>query len=63
MIGSFKCRRCKHIKNADQKIDEWKCDAYPDGIPEMKICFITHDPCIDCNNGIGFESAEQQNNN
>ena len=61
MIGSFKCRRCKHNHNPNDKIDNWKCDAFSEGIPEMKICFITRDPCVDCNNGIGFEPIEDNN--
>jgi hypothetical protein len=36
----------------------WKCKAFPLGIPEEKICTIDFDPCVDCNNGIGFEPKE-----
>ena len=60
MIGSFKCRRCKHNLNLDQHAKDWKCDAFPEGIPEMKLCYITRDPCIDYNNGIGFEQEEHK---
>ena len=38
----------------------WKCRAFPDGIPEVKPAFITGDPCIDCNNGIGFEPEKKE---
>ena len=31
-----------------------KCSAFPKGIPEDKLMFIGHDPCIFCNNGIGY---------
>ena len=58
MIGSIKCRRCKHFLTPDKHISEWRCDAFPQGIPEMKICYISHDPCENCNNGIGFEPKE-----
>ncbi len=38
----------------------WKCRAFPDGIPEMKLAFITGDPCIDCKNVIGFELEKKE---
>lgn len=59
MIGSLKCQRCIHNLNPDKNSKEWKCDAFPQGIPEMKLCFISRDPCIDCNNGIGFEPIKE----
>lgn len=59
MIGSLKCQRCIHNLNPNKSASEWKCDAYPQGIPEMKLCFITRDPCENCNNGIGFEPKEK----
>lgn len=59
MIGSFKCRRCKHCVNPNSAPHEWKCDAFPKGIPDTKIMRITRDPCINCNNGIGFEPKEE----
>lgn len=58
MIGSLKCQRCIHNLNPEKNAKEWKCDAFPQGIPEMKLCFISRDPCVDCNNGIGFEPKE-----
>ena len=61
MIGSFKCQRCKHFLTPDKQVHDWKCEAFPDGIPEMKICYISRDPCVDCNNGIGFEAKETKN--
>lgn len=60
MIGSFKCQRCKNFLSGDIMPETWKCKAFPVGIPEMKIAFITHDDCVDCNNGIGFEPKEKQ---
>ena len=63
MIGSFKCQRCKYFLTPDKHYQDWKCEAFPEGIPEMKLCYITRDPCIDCNNGIGFEPVEQQTEN
>lgn len=60
MSGCFKCQRCKHFDNqkSGKKPNEWHCDAFPEGIPEMKIAFITRDDCVNCNNGIGFEPEE-----
>ena len=46
---------CKNFISGGITIDSWRCKAYPDGIPEKKIAFITFDPCVNCNNGIGFE--------
>ncbi len=63
MIGRFKCQMCKHFLTPDKHVQEWKCDAFPKGIPETKICHITRDSCIDCNNGIGFEQEEHQTGN
>lgn len=60
MIGSFKCMRCKH--NHDVSAKQWKCDAFPEGIPEEKLMRITRDPCIDCNNGIAFDSLYDSEN-
>lgn len=58
MIGALKCTICKHNFTEDMRDSEWKCDAFPDGIPDEKIMRITRDPCINCNNGIGFEPVE-----
>lgn len=63
MIGRFKCEMCKNFISGGITIDAWRCKAYPDGIPEKKIAFITFDLCINCNNGIGFEPEEQHNIN
>lgn len=60
MIGSFKCRRCKHCHNPNESPQNWKCDAFRNGIPEGKLARITRDPCVDCNNGVGFEQVEQE---
>ena len=59
MIGSFKCRRCKHCHNPNERPSEWKCDAYNGLIPEEKIMHISRDECVNCNNGIGFEQKEE----
>jgi hypothetical protein len=61
MIGRFKCEMCKHFLTPNDNIRNWKCAAFPQGIPEMKIAFITRDLCVDCNNGIGFEPIENNN--
>lgn len=60
MIGRFKCQYCKNFLEGEIHPNTWKCKAFPNGIPEMKIAFITHDDCIDCNNGIGFEPEEKE---
>ena len=54
MIGRLKCSWCKNRFFDTSNSDEWKCRAFPDGIPEEKLMFITRDPCVDCKNGIGF---------
>ena len=59
MIGRAKCQKCAHFLTPDKHTPEWACDAFPDGIPEMKICFLDMDSCENCNNGIGFEPIEQ----
>ena len=59
-MRSLKCDRCKH--NFDTSAENWKCEAFPEGIPEEKLCFISRDPCIDCNNGIGFDSIYEAEN-
>jgi len=60
LIGALKCTVCKHNITENIRSSEWKCDAFPNGIPEEKIMYITHDPCINCNNGIGFEPIDQK---
>ncbi len=60
MIGRFKCQMCKHFLTPDRNIQDWKCEAFPDGISEEKLCYITRDPCINCNNGIGFEPIQKE---
>ena len=61
MIGRFKCEMCKNFLSGGITIDAWKCKAYPNGIPELKIAYITFDSCVNCNNGIGFEPIEEVN--
>lgn len=56
MITIHKCLRCKNFLDGDLRNLTAKCKAFPDGIPEMKIAFISRDECVDCNNGIGFEN-------
>ena len=60
MIGSCKCQLCKHFLTPDKHCKQWKCEAFPSGIPEDKICYIDFDPCNNCNNGIGFEHIEDK---
>ena len=63
MIGKFKCEKCKNFISGEIMPNTWKCHAYPNGIPEIKIAYLSKDPCINCNNGIGFEPEEQNNTN
>lgn len=58
MTGSFKCELCKNFLGTYGNIRERKCKAFPEGIPEAKVCYITRDPCINCNNGIGYEPED-----
>ena len=60
MIGKIKCLRCNNFISGQLRDYSAKCKAYPDGIPERKLAFITYDPCINCNNGIGFEPIEDE---
>lgn len=60
LIGKFKCMRCENYISGRPRDLSIKCRAFPDGIPEMKLAFITGDPCIDCNNGIGFEPEKKE---
>ncbi len=60
MIGCFKCNRCKNRTNELPLLEGASCKAFPNGIPEEKVAFISKDPCIDCNNGIGFEPKENK---
>lgn len=62
MIGRCKCQMCKNFLTPDKRVVDWKCRAFPDGIPELKIAYITWDTCDDCNNGIGFEREDELNN-
>lgn len=63
MIGRCKCQMCKNFLTPDKRAREWKCKAFPKGIPEMKIAYIDFDSCENCNNGIGFEREEQSDFN
>lgn len=60
LIGRFKCEYCNIFLTGGLMPGTWKCRAFPDGIPEVKPAFITGDPCIDCNNGIGFEPEKKE---
>lgn len=61
MIGKHKCLRCKNYISGLPRDCSAKCKAFPKGIPEMKLAFISHDSCINCNNGIGFEPEKTEN--
>ncbi len=61
MIGRLKCSWCLNRIHANTNDDTWKCKAFPEGIPEDKLMYITRDPCIDCNGGFGFEPDENDN--
>ena len=56
MIGRFKCEMCLNFFSGDPAHTKtWKCKAFPNGIPEAKIYYLSRDPCLNCNNGIGYE--------
>lgn len=65
MIGKIKCLRCKNYIGGLLRDYSAKCKAFPNGIPEDKLMFISTDPCIDCNKGFGFkpenENDEREN--
>jgi len=54
------CLRCKNFIGYDDILDAdtWKCSAFPDGIPYERYSGINDDNCQHCNNGIGFEQTE-----
>ena len=52
MIGRCKCQMCKNFLTPDKRARDWKCKAFPKGIPEMKIAYIDFDSCENCYNGI-----------
>lgn len=69
MIGRFKCQMCINCTDSYEYPRPLKCSAFPKEIPEDKLMFIGQDPCIDCNNGIGYspnstvvERSEQKAN-
>ena len=57
MICVNDCGKCKHSR---PKIDGWRscCDAFPDGKP-LDFDYSNLKERTECNNGIGFESDEQ----
>lgn len=57
MITLHKCLRCKNFLGGDIRDLTAKCKAFPNGIPEMKIAFISRDECVNCNNSVGFENC------
>lgn len=61
MIGRHICEMCKNLIEIGDNADDWKCNAFPDGIPYEVYAYINHwNPPKDCNNGIGFEPKEKQ---
>ena len=54
VIGRLKCKMCINCTDSYEYPRPLKCSAFPKGIPEDKLLFIGKDPCIDCNNGIGY---------
>ena len=63
MIGKIKCELCEHFLDTTSSPSDWKCKAFPDGIPAKKIAYIDFDKCDNCQNGIGFKLAEDKNSN
>lgn len=61
MIGRHLCKRCKNFLSGGIDADEWKCKAFPNGIPyEVYSRMDPWKPPKDCNNGIGFEPKEDE---
>lgn len=56
----LKCLQCNNYLGGEAVPLTMKCKAFPDGIPEIKLAYISRDPCINCNNGIGFEKQEDE---
>lgn len=61
MIGRVKCQMCRNLTSGGLMPETWRCKAFPNGLPERKIMFLTRDTCENCNNGIGFEPKDDQN--
>lgn len=61
MIGSLTCRLCKNFLSPDKHPKDWRCKAFPNGIPEMTIANMKpFERPKNCNNGIGFEPIEDE---
>lgn len=60
MIGRIKCKGCKNFIEKNISPTPWKCTAFPNGIPEKNLMYITRDPCVNCNNGIGYEPIDSE---
>lgn len=54
VLGSSKCDLCKNRISRYRRTGLEKCTAFTKGIPEEKTMFINTDPCIFCNDGVGF---------
>lgn len=62
MIGEHACRRCKNFFPEEDIFDEWKCNAFPNGIPYEHFTFMNNfNPPKNCNNGIGYEKKIENN--
>ena len=64
-MGKLPCLLCKNfLELAEPNSEEFgKCKAFPDGIPYEHYAFMHHgDRPKECNNNIGFEPEEDNNN-
>lgn len=64
MFGKHLCLQCKNfLEEAPLMSDEFgKCKAFPSGIPYKVYAFMDNwNEPKNCNNGIGFEKAEDEN--
>ena len=61
MIGRQPCMRCSNFIEGERSPFTWKCKAFPDGIPYEHFAYIDDEKRKNCNNGIGFEPDEEQN--
>ena len=54
------CMSCAHLDdNSLNEKDNWKCKAFPDGVPESITSMkITHDKPVKGDNGIQYKKWE-----
>lgn len=62
MISIPRCVRCANFLSQKNITDDWKCKAFPEGIPYEHYAFMNHwNPPENCNNSIGYEKKVEEN--